>query len=117
MGQNYATMLFFAQEIRPWLDFLAAKVSRQTGIFQQACMKQPYQWREAMDSINLLIICALAFCAVFVLLVILAAVMRLIMSVFPERMVESDAAVFAAITSIASTMYPGKTITKVEEIK
>ena len=80
-------------------------------------MKQPYQWREAMDSINLLIICALAFCAVFVLLVILAAVMRLIMSVFPERMVESDAAVFAAITSIASTMYPGKTITKVEEIK
>ena len=70
-----------------------------------------------MESINLLVICALAFGAVFVLLVVLAAVMRLILSVFPERVEESDTALIAAVTSLASTLYPGILITKVEEIK
>jgi hypothetical protein len=70
-----------------------------------------------MESINLLVICALAFGAVFILLIVLAAVMRLILSVFPERMRESDSALIAAVTSLASTLYPGTLITKVEEIK
>lgn len=70
-----------------------------------------------MESINLLVICALAFSAVFILLVVLAAVMRLILSIFPQRVEESDTAVFAAITSLASSLYPGTLITKVEEIK
>ena len=70
-----------------------------------------------MESINLLVICALAFGAVFILLVVLAAVMRLILSIFPERVQESDTALIAAVSSLASTLYPGTLITKVEEIK
>jgi len=70
-----------------------------------------------MESINLLVICALAFGAVFILLVVLAAVMRLILSIFPERVQESDTALIAAVTSLASALYHGTLITKVEEIK
>jgi hypothetical protein len=71
-----------------------------------------------MESIDLWLICVIAFSAVFVLLVVLAAVMRLILSVFPQlQMEEADTAMIAAVSSLASTLYPGNTITKVEEIK
>lgn len=71
-----------------------------------------------MESIDLWLICVIAFSAVFVLLVVLAAVMRLILSVFPQlQMEETDTALIAAVSSLASTLYPGNIITKVEEIK
>jgi len=68
-----------------------------------------------MHSAELLYICASAFVAVFVLLILLAVVMRLIMILFPHRQVRTDAAVLAALTSVVTTLYPGTKVTKVEE--
>lgn len=55
--------------------------------------------------------------AVFVLLALLAVVMRVIMIAFPQRAGKADAAVLAAVASVATGVYPGTKITKVEEIK
>jgi hypothetical protein len=70
-----------------------------------------------MESSNLLIVCALAFGAVFVLLLFLAIVMRVILAVFPQRAGASDAAVFAAVAAASTQLYPGTIIKKIEEIK
>jgi hypothetical protein len=70
-----------------------------------------------MESSNLLVVCALAFGAVFVLLLFLAIVMRVILLVFPQRADAADAAVYAAVTVAASQLYPGTIIKKIEEIK
>ena len=70
-----------------------------------------------MPSNELLLICLSAFVVVFFLLAMLALVMRLIMAVFPEKIVQSDSAYVAAIASVMSTIFPGTKITKVEEIK
>jgi hypothetical protein len=70
-----------------------------------------------MNSPNLLSICIAAFAGVFILLAILAALMRLILAVFPAVIGKFDAAVMAAITMTAQTHYPGTKITKIEEIK
>jgi len=70
-----------------------------------------------VDSINLLMTCAIAFCAVFVLLIFLAVVMKIIISVFPAAKQGSDTALYATITAMASTLYPKSSITKIEEIK
>lgn len=66
---------------------------------------------------ELLIICLSAFIAVFVLLAILALIMRLIIIIFPEKLLGSDAAMVAAVSSVAQAAFPGMKITKVEEIK
>ena len=70
-----------------------------------------------MESTNLVTICISAFLAVFVLLLILAAVMRLVLVVFPHRNGGADAAVVAAISLTMNTIYPGSQITKIEEIR
>lgn len=70
-----------------------------------------------MGSNDLVLICVSAFLAVFVLLAVLAAVMRLILVVFPAREETGDAAVVAAVTTAMSTIYPGAQITRIEEIK
>lgn len=70
-----------------------------------------------MDSSNLLVICAIAFVAVFVLLVILAVIMRAIIALFPQADSIEDAAMYAAITAVAQANYPGTKITKIEEIQ
>ncbi|UCE25220.1 MAG: hypothetical protein JSU74_04010 [Candidatus Zixiibacteriota bacterium] len=70
-----------------------------------------------MPSSELLLICLSAIVVVFILLAFLALVMRLIMAVFPEKIIASDSAYVAAIASVVSTMYPGTKISKVEEIK
>lgn len=70
-----------------------------------------------MHSSELLLICASAFLAVFVLLAILASLMRLITAVFPQKATASEAAMIAAVTSVMYNLYPGTKITKVEEIK
>ena len=70
-----------------------------------------------MHSNELLMICISAFAAVFVLLAILALLMRLIIVVFPEKKGVGDAAVVAAVTTVMQTLYPGTKVTKVEEIK
>ncbi|UCG60760.1 MAG: hypothetical protein JSV52_10535 [Candidatus Zixiibacteriota bacterium] len=70
-----------------------------------------------MPSYELLFVCISAIVVVFFLLAMLALVMRLIMAVFPEKILQSDSAYVAAIASVMSTLFPGTKITKVEEIK
>ena len=70
-----------------------------------------------MESLDLLLICASAFVAVFCLLTVLALVMRIIVVVFPQKEASADAAIIAALASTVSTLYPGTSITKVEEIR
>ncbi|UCC79874.1 MAG: hypothetical protein JSW64_00540 [Candidatus Zixiibacteriota bacterium] len=66
---------------------------------------------------NLLVICTSAFAAVFLLLAFLSLVMRIIITVFPKQLSKDDAAVFAAVATTVSTVYPGTKITRFEEIK
>ncbi len=70
-----------------------------------------------MQSPELFTICISAFLAVFVLLAVLALVMRIIIVVFPSRKIGSDAAMVAAVTTVMQSVYPGTKVTKVEEIK
>ena len=68
-------------------------------------------------SLELLVICLSAFISVFVLLAVLALVMRLIIVAFPEKIADTDAALIAAVTLAAQGIFPGMKTTKVEEIK
>lgn len=68
-----------------------------------------------MNEPDLLVVCGTAFTAVFVLLGLLAAVMRLLITIYPERTDDVDAAMLAAVSSAVASAYPGTTITKIEE--
>lgn len=70
-----------------------------------------------MESINLLSICAIAFAAVFLILIVLAVLMRLIISLFPQRTDHADQNLIAAVSTVAAHVYPGTIITKIEEIR
>ncbi|MCK4657771.1 MAG: hypothetical protein KAT85_12085 [candidate division Zixibacteria bacterium] len=70
-----------------------------------------------MGSSDLVFICISAFLAVFVLLSVLAVVMRIILVLFPEKESGIDAVVVAAVTSTVSAIYPGTRITKIEETR
>jgi len=70
-----------------------------------------------MESYELITICTSAFIAVFVILSLLALLMRLIIVIFPSKEVKEDTAVIAAITTVVNKFYPGTKITKVEEVK
>ncbi len=92
-----------------------------------------------MNPENLVLVCATAFTAVFVLLTILAVVMDLIMRVFPKTASEgikprvrtgptaeapppqqaistSDPARIAAIVSAYRQLFPDKYVVRIEEI-
>nr|NIM47688.1 hypothetical protein [Gemmatimonadales bacterium] len=56
-----------------------------------------------------------ALAAVFLLLTLLAVVMRALIAVFPEKVTTTDAAVLAAVTAAVSAAYPGAKITNIEE--
>ncbi|MCP4580596.1 MAG: hypothetical protein GY839_03205 [candidate division Zixibacteria bacterium] len=66
---------------------------------------------------ELLLICASAFAAVFILLSVLALLMKLIIVVFPAKAVQIDTAMMAAVATVVSSIYPGTKLTKIEEIK
>ena len=70
-----------------------------------------------MASVDLLMICVVAFAAVFVLLSVLAVLMRTIVSIFPEKTPTGDAAVVAAISSSYQALYPGTKVSRIEEIR
>ena len=70
-----------------------------------------------MESTELVFVCISSFLGVFILLTVLALLMRLIIMVFPEKEVGADAAMVAAVTSAVQSVYPGTNITKIEEIK
>ncbi len=69
-----------------------------------------------MNSIDLVTICIVAFIGVFLLLSILAVIMRLIIAVFPERATGTGEAILAVISTTYKTHYPGTIITRVEEV-
>lgn len=69
-----------------------------------------------MGTPDLLVVCVAAFTAVFVMLGVLALVMRALIALFPERAPSSiDPAVVAAVTVAASAAYPGTRIARIEE--
>jgi hypothetical protein len=70
-----------------------------------------------MQSTDLLMICVSAFVSVFVLLTLLAVIMRLIIVFFPQKKAISDAAVLAAVTTVMHNLYPGTKVTRIEEKK
>ncbi len=70
-----------------------------------------------MQDVSLIGICVVAFASVFGLLVFLAGVMMTITRVFPVRVSQIDAAVFAAISATVSTLVPGARVTRIEEKK
>lgn len=69
-----------------------------------------------MDETSLIAICVTAFLAVFVLLIILAIVIRLIMAVFPMRDQSDDAMLAAAISAAVATIYTGAHVSRIEEV-
>ena len=68
-----------------------------------------------MGSPDLLVVCVSAFAAVFLLLTLLAVVMRALIAVFPEKVTTTDAAVLAAVTAAVSAAYPGARIANIQE--
>ncbi len=70
-----------------------------------------------MGSPELLIICISAFIAVFILLTVLAVVMRLIILIFPQKIDTTDSAMIAAVAAAATSLYPGTKIKSIEEIQ
>jgi hypothetical protein len=70
-----------------------------------------------MPSPELWLICLTAFCAVALLLSILAGIMRLILTIFPYREKTTDAMMIAAVASAVTSLYPGTRLTRVEEIQ
>ncbi len=70
-----------------------------------------------MEEVNLLLICLNAFVGVMSLLSILTLLLRLLITLFPERAVRQDTAITSAIQTAIANLYPGARITKMEEIK
>lgn len=70
-----------------------------------------------MPTPELWLVCITAFCAVAILLSLLAGIMRLILTIFPYREEATDTAMIAAVASVVQSIYPGTRVTKVEEIK
>ena len=69
---------------------------------------------------NLFSMCMASFTAVFLVLTFLAIAMRLIIVIFPEKQEDAgddEAAVYAAITSTYTRLYPGTRVSNIEEIK
>jgi hypothetical protein len=60
--------------------------------------------------------CLSAFIAVFILLGILAILMKITLKVFPAKAGDSEA-VLAAIATTMHSIYPQHKITKIEEVK
>ena len=70
-----------------------------------------------MESTELLMICVAAFTAVFICLIMLAAVMKLITVILPHREEHIDTMALVALTTVVSSLYPGAKITDMKEIQ
>lgn len=68
-----------------------------------------------MDGPSLITICSIAFLSVFVLLSLLAVVIRVITSVVPERRRSFDPVVAAAISTAVAAVLPGARVTHIQE--
>jgi hypothetical protein len=70
-----------------------------------------------MSEPNLLLISLAAFTAVFLLLSLLAGTIRVLTALFPAEVDTADTAVVAAITAAAARTWPGRQVTRIEEIR
>jgi hypothetical protein len=70
-----------------------------------------------METTELYMICGIAFLVVFIILTLLAFIMRIIMLIFPDKVAETDSAIIAAVAATVQTIFPGTKITKLEEKK
>jgi hypothetical protein len=73
-----------------------------------------------MQEPDLLVICSVAFVAVFFVLTTLAAVMRALMLLFPQLDDPADTIEPALVTAIVEAVkaaYPGTKVTGIEEVK
>ncbi|MFP4369518.1 MAG: hypothetical protein ACLFR2_08055 [Candidatus Kapaibacterium sp.] len=70
-----------------------------------------------MASPNLIFISITAFIAVFVLLTVLATLIKATTSLFPAPEKKEDSAVIAALSTTLSSIYPGSKITMIKEEK
>ena len=70
-----------------------------------------------MEQVDLWMICLVAFAAVFTLLAVLAILMRLAVALFPKKDAQTDAALYAAISTAYGSLYPGTQVTRIEELK
>ena len=68
-----------------------------------------------MTDTSPLTMCGTAFTAVFFILSFLAAMIRLITVVFPQRPGRQDIALYGAIASAVAVLFPGARVTHVEE--
>lgn len=70
-----------------------------------------------METTELYMICGIAFLVVFIILTLLAFIMRIIMLIFPEKVAATDSAMIAAVAATVQTIFPATKITKLEEKK
>ena len=70
-----------------------------------------------MENSEFLLNCILAITIVFLVLSLLSISIRILITVFPEKSSNDDAAVVAAITTHLGRTYPLSQITKMEEKK
>jgi hypothetical protein len=70
-----------------------------------------------MNLPDLFSICGTSFLGVFLILVVLALIMRIITVVFPEKGAQIDEALVAAISTASGAVYPGTKVVKIEEIE
>ena len=68
-----------------------------------------------MVSAELVLICGAAFLWVFLILSLLALMMRLLMRAFPGKERATDPTVVAALASALGAVLPGTKVTKIEE--
>jgi hypothetical protein len=67
-----------------------------------------------MEGNELYLICGIAFLVVFLILAILAIIMRIILIIFPEKRPGVDAAMIVAVTTAVQSLFPGTKISKIE---
>lgn len=70
-----------------------------------------------MNSYSVITVSVVAYAVAFVVLAVLALMMRLITLLFPERKNTGDPAVVAAVSATYQALFPGVTVTKLEETK
>ena len=70
-----------------------------------------------MGSGEFLLTSIIALLTVFIVLTVLAILIRILTSVFPQKFSDDDPAVIAAISSHYSNNYPQTKITRIEEPK
>jgi hypothetical protein len=70
-----------------------------------------------MASPDIVTICISALITVFALLGFLAAVMKLVVLLFPEKAATDDPTVAAALAASVAAHFPGRSISRIEEIK